>query len=192
MTNDHGHPFDEAVRHLPRYELPAHVEAEQLCMLSELTRTEPRRTRLGVATARHRAAVVAASVVVLLGVGAGAAAALGVFAAKPTDRTIGVCYATANLDRADNHFDIAVAQDGGGNPSERDAASSAREICGGAWQQGRLTSTPPYTREEPLPGPADREVPPLVVCVLRTGQVGVFPGAADTCSALRLAVAELS
>ncbi len=193
MTSDHEHPFDEAVRNLPRYELPADVEAEHLRMLAELASQEPtrRRARLRAAAPRHRAAVIAASVVVLFGVGAGTAAALGVFSAEPTDRRIAVCYATASLDQDDNHLDVIVANDAGDDPSERDAASSAIDICAGGWHQGRLTSTPPYTSEEPMAAPWDREVPLLVACVLSTGQVGVFPGSTYTCTALGLPIAEL-
>lgn len=140
---------------------------------------------------RRRLATAGVGVVAALGIGVGTAAALGVFSSPPADRRTAVCFATADLSHPANNFEFAIAIPPGADPSAADAARAATDICHGAWQQGRLSSTPPFVSEDPKPPPWDYPVPSLVVCVLKSGQVGVFPGTSETCRALGLPVAEL-
>jgi len=189
-----GEEFDDAVRGLPRAELSPEAKERHLQMLADMAGdsrkaaegTQPRRR-----SPRRRALVIAIAVLTIGLVGVGTAAAFGFFSAKPTDRRVAVCYATADLSNAANHFDVAVATSGGRSPTERDAAGSALQICAGAWQQGRLSDKPPMVREDPREPPWTYPVPALIVCVLPTGQVGVFPGKPVTCQGLGLLVAQM-
>lgn len=134
--------------------------------------------------------MIGAALVVASGVGVGTAAALGAFHAEPpTDRRTAHCYTTASLSDPTNHEDFAVAT--GGNPSLHDAATSALDVCRGGWLQGRYSTTDPEIALDPKPPPWNYPVPPLVACVLKNGQVGVFPGRAATCQRLGLKVAKL-
>lgn len=182
MTED----FDEAVRQLPRYELTEAEQEQHLRMLAALPEGRSRSRR------RRRLAILACAVVGIGGVGVGTAAAFGVFSAPPTDRNMGHCYATADLSDPHNHSDFMVAlPPGEAQTTLNDAASQAMDICTGAWMQGMLSTTDPKLRE-PQPPPWNRPVPPLIVCVLPSGQVGVFPGDKTTCARLGLPVAELT
>lgn len=198
MTTEGEHPFDEALRNMPHFELSDSATAEHLRMLASLPEEGTGSTRVPPGnrgewqSRRTRIAVIGAAAVGLLGAGIGTAAALGAFSsAPPTDRRGAVCFATADLSHPANHFEFGIAVPPGTNPTIGDAARAATDICRGAWQQGRLSGTPPFVSEDPKPAPWNYPVPPLVVCVLKSGQVGVFPGTTETCKALGLPVAEL-
>jgi len=182
--------FDDAARRLGDLRLSEDARLRHLSMLTDLTSLAGPSVQPSRRWARGRVLAVGTAVVVASGVGIGAAAALGAFrSAPPTDRRIAHCYTTASLSDRTNHEDFAVAS--GGNPSLRDAASSAMDICRGAWLQGRYSGTDPKIALDPKPPPWHYPVPPLVACVLKNGQVGVFPGNAATCQQLDLAVAQL-
>lgn len=182
--------FDHAVRRLGELRLSDEARRRHLSMLADLTNDAPSSTRACHFRGRRGLLVLLAAVAVAGGVGVGTAAALGAFrSAPPTDRHIARCYTTDSLRDPINHEEIIVAT--GGNPSLRDAASSALDICRGGWLQGRYSETDPKVALNPKPAPWDYPVPPLVACVLDGGQVGVFPGTDATCQELGLAVAEL-
>lgn len=192
MTRGSG--FDDQVRKLPRYQLSEETKARHLRMLAELASTDKQHTsfrRHPQWARRRRALAIVGIVVVTGGASVGTAAALGLFSAKPTDRKFATCYATDDVNGKDNHLDITVATGGDGNASEKDAANSAMDICTGAWQQGRLSATDVKVHEDPQSPPWNRKVPPLIACVLPSGQVGIFPGTSQTCRDLGLLIAEL-
>jgi len=92
------------------------------------------------------------------------------------------CYTTADLNRTDNH--LAVSLDVPIGPH-------AMEICQQNWEDGTLSATPPFVRDQPA-GPG-QSVPDLVACVLPadmsdegTEEVAIFPGTDDTCSQINL------
>jgi hypothetical protein len=73
---------------------------------------------------------------------------------------------------------------------KQDTAVEALQDCAGLWQRGFLTAKGYAAPDVPkgpdgLP-PADQPVPPLVACVLRSGQAAVFPGPATVCAQLGL------
>jgi hypothetical protein len=177
--------FDEAVRSLPRLVLTPQEQERHLRMLAALPPGRPRRRR-------RRAAIIAGAVVGIGAIGVGTAAALGVFSAPPTDRSAGYCYATTDLPDRSANFGFTIAYPPGQTgTTQDDAASQAMEICTDAWRQGRLSTTSPKVRP-PQPQPWNHPVPPLIVCVLDSGQVAVLPGDAKTCARLDLPVAELT
>jgi hypothetical protein len=154
-------------------------------------RTTLRFLRALVRLARARMMITVIAIVTFLAGSFGVAYAAGVFrTAPPTDRRTATCYASADLGAADNHYEIGVAQSAK-NPSQRDAANAALELCATGWQQGLLTDNPPSVHMQPGPQPWDSPVPPLIACVLDSGKVGVFPGTNETCQQLDLPVAEL-
>lgn len=185
--------FDSDAAALPTARLSAAAKARHRSLLAGLpieapTATEPRR-QVSRSPGRRRALVIA-MVLGLTGAGVGTAGALGVFSAPPTDRRVAHCYPTAEL--GDERMDFAVAPPpDGSNPSLVDAATSALEICAGAWMQERLSPEEPRVRLDPGPPPWDNPVPPLVACVLESGEVGVFPGGTDLCGQLELPVAKI-
>lgn len=187
-----SHEFDDQIRDLPRFRLPEEVKERQLRMISELAedRHVPTPRSHGRPT-RRRAVLIAGIAVVTAGAGVGTAAALGLLSAKPTDRRFASCYATDDVHSTTNHLDITVATPSGADPTEKDAANSALDICTGAWQQGRLSSTDPHVKEDPEPPPWNRKVPPLIACVLPSGQVGIFPGTEPSCQQMGLPAAEM-
>lgn len=192
MTDDPDDEFLAALRRIPRYRLSDEAKERHLRALAELAAQPGPAPRRFPWLRFHprRIWVIVAVAVGALGAGVGTAAALGVFE-SPTDRTIAHCYATADLHEPNNHMNFAVAAPSGGNPSLHDAANSALEICTGAWQQGRLSTTPPYvTRPSPDATPG-HPVPTLIACVLPSGQVGIFPGSEQTCLELDLHPARL-
>lgn len=132
----------------------------------------------------RKAAIVAASVVALAAAGIGTAAAFGLFS-KPTDRSIGHCYTAADLTSAHNDFALATAD---GAPG--DSAGYALEICQRDWGNGRIQLNALQIGEPDADG-RTYPVPTLAVCVLESGQVGVFPGDQNTCHTLGLTIADL-
>ncbi|MEO9010751.1 MAG: sigma-70 family RNA polymerase sigma factor [Nakamurella sp.] len=175
--------FAEALRNLPAYRLPEDVKQRHLKMLAALP-AEARPSRSA------RSAMIVGSVVMLTSAGFGTAAALGVFSARVADRSIAHCYATTDVDGVGNHFDLTVAEKPGAAISERDAATIARDICRGAWQDGSLSAYIPYLRDSlTTESPENNPVPALTACVLQNGQVGIFPGDIATCGQMDLAIA---
>lgn len=175
--------FDDAIRGMAAYRLPEEVKRRHLALLASL----PDKQRL---SRMARVMIVAGGVALFAAAGLGTAAALGVFSAPVTDRSIAHCYANADPNGAANHFDVTVADRPGAAISEQDAAAIALTICRGAWQQGRLTTTVPYLRDEPQPGPWTDPAPRLIACVLDDGQVAIFPGDTATCQQMNLPIAE--
>lgn len=178
--------FADLMRARPLAHLPQSVKQRHVERLRRLPDDVGRRT----GQPRSRKILVTVAAVVALSVSV-TAAALGVFSAPPTDRRIAYCYTTADLHDPTNHLDITVATPAGGSPSEHDAAAEALDICQGAWMQGRLSATDPKVLLDPKPAPWNYPIPQLVVCVLDSGEVGVFPGQAGTCGSLGLPVAKL-
>ncbi|MCU1684698.1 MAG: hypothetical protein JWQ81_5437 [Amycolatopsis sp.] len=107
----------------------------------------------------------------------------GIRYAAPTDRSGAYCYRTADIGSvATNQHVLFGISDG-------DAASGAMEICRSAWTDDVY---------QWIPDGQPRIAPPLIACVLdsraakaMTGMVAVFPGTAQTCAELRLAVAKI-
>jgi len=187
MTDDRKfEEFEDALRNQPRYLLSAEATERHLKMLADLAAQPDPAPKPHTPRAR-RLIWLGAAITVLAGAGAGTAAALGLFAAPPTDRGIAHCYTTADLNDPNNHTDFAVMQTPSDTaPSLHDAAASALDICRGGWLQGRFSATDPKIVRTPQAPPWNYPVPPLVACVLPSGQVGVFPGPSETCGNLSL------
>lgn len=178
--------FDELFTEQPDLRISSAARDQHLRLLDHLAQGRRTHTRWW----RKWAVILAAS----LGLGAaglGTAAAFGAFSA-PTDRRIAYCFTTADLNDPANREEFTVATaPNDTNPSLRDAAASALDICAGGWQQGRFSATNPKISLDPKPAPWNYPVPPLVACVLPNGSVGVFPGDTTTCASLGLPTAML-
>lgn len=170
--------------------------------LSDVPEVRPiRETRRAADQAMLRALVVSehrntphrsrrvATVSVIAGLGVvvvGGVAAAGVLlAAKPaTDRTTGRCYSTISSDFGDDFPGSSMAnaaRPGGATP---ELPPVALEDCAAAWRAGAMAAP----GSNPSPNAAgEYPVPPLVACVLPSGQAAVFPGPPTTCAALGLA-----
>lgn len=187
MIPDSDHPFDRAAAGLPTRELSDRARDQHRRMIAELAARPAARPPWY----RRRWVLMLAAIVGLSGAGLGTAAALGLFSAPPTDRRIAYCFTTTDLGDPSNRVAVAVATPpDGGLPSLGDAATGALDICSGGWLQGRLSATDPKVLLDPKPPPWNYPIPPLVVCVLPSGEVGVFPGSAATCERLGLPLAE--
>ncbi len=185
--------FEAVLRSLPSHQLSDAARERHRAMLASLSADTPTRRR-SIRRRTHRRAGIAAGIAFVLvgGAGVGTAAALGLLSPKPpADRRIAHCYTTDSLTSPDNREDVTVATGSAGNPSLRDAASSAVDICRGGWQQGRYSEGGTKILLDPQPPPWNYPVPPLVACVLKSGEVGVFPGDSTTCQNLGLPVAKL-
>lgn len=110
-------------------------------------------------------------------------AAHGIRYAAPTDRTGAYCYRTADItsDATDQHVLFGVS-------GPADTASDAMGVCANAWKTNLYGWSP---------AGQPRVAPPLIGCVLgsdavdaTSGMVGIFPGTAQTCADLGLAVAK--
>jgi hypothetical protein len=140
----------------------------------------------GQAPTRRRPRFVTVAVVGILGVIAvGGVAAAGAFLApKPaTDRGTGRCYSTISSDFGD-HFPGSsmgnAAPPGGAAPALPPLAIAD---CAASWRAGAMT----FPGTHPSPNAAgDYPVPPLVACVLPSGEAAVFPGPPSTCASLGL------
>lgn len=183
--------FDELTKKgLPNFELDQTAMDQHLQMLRSLPaqdlNPEPQRKP------RPRRLIAGAIAAILIGAaGAGTATAFGFFSEKPTDRSVARCFATAELDRDDNFQFMTIAQPPG-QPLV-DTAAEAVELCRYTWEVGMIGTEEPMSRlfnEEEAK--KYHPVPPLVACVLETGDVGVFPGPETVCSDLNLPNADLS
>jgi hypothetical protein len=119
-----------------------------------------------------------------LAVTSGAAVAAVYYGSRPiTQRATARCYTVDSLagGAAFTGTELAAV----GRPGSRAEMSSALQVCAVLWQSGLLAPGAARALHVPLP-PADRHVPPLVVCTLPDGSAGVFPGEAATCQSLGL------
>ena len=162
-------------RPIPDARRAADQEMLRTLVVSDHART-PRRTR--------RVAVV--SVIVGLGVvAAGGAAAAGVLlAAKPaTDRDTGRCYNTISTNFGDDFPGTSMSNAARPGGTEPELPPVAVENCAAVWRAGAMTAPGSH----PSPNAAGEYlVPPLVACVLPSGQAAVFPGPPSTCASLGL------
>jgi hypothetical protein len=181
--------FDDAARDLPAFELSDEVKQRQLDAIlsgrgssSDLPQPPHRRWR--------RSFAIGAGVVVMAGASVGVAAAFGVFSRPPSERGLGYCYSQADLSSPRLTFGVAVPPDE--DDGIGDAARMALDICQLNWRTGVfLTTTPDIQYSVDPNGPPVQDVPPLAVCVLETGAIGIFPGDAITCERLGIPNAEL-
>lgn len=177
--------FDDASANLPTFEMSAASVESQLDQLRRLAGSEPRRSPRRL----RRGLTVVLGVCVLAGAGVGVAAAFGVFSRPPSERGVAHCYTTADLDGPRTTFGVAV---GPATEGLGDAAAAALNICQMNWRSGAfLLSTPEIQQSVDPNGPVIQQAPHLAVCVLGSGAVAVFPGSAETCERLGLAVADL-
>lgn len=181
--------FDRLASELPELELPASVRQRHLAALAILTQPLPahdrpihRRRRIGFAVGAGAFAAVA--------IGVGVAASAGAFDSPVGNRNTAHCYTTADLDRADNHNNFAVAVSADDPRANGDAAAQAMDICSNQWAVGRFSTTTP-TFPDYASGPTTHRVPALTACVLDNGEVAIFPGTAKTCIGLGLGNATL-
>jgi hypothetical protein len=135
---------------------------------------------------RRRPRVATVAVVGIVGVIAvGGVAAAGAFLApKPaTNRQTGRCYSTISSNFGDNFPGSSMgnaARPGGTAP---ELPPLAIDDCAASWRAGAMT----YPGTHPSPNAAgDYPVPPLVACVLPSGEAAVFPGPPSTCASLGL------
>lgn len=151
------------------------AHGEDVAVVEQNTRRQTRLLAIGIGA------------LVIGGASVGTAAALGTFS-TPTNLGGAHCYATADLHDDSNYINFALAAPPGQGLA--DSAAAAVEICSRDWLAGRFHPTDPKITESDASGAA-HAVPPLVVCVLESGQVGVFPGGNGTCERLGLPTAKL-
>ena len=140
----------------------------------------------------RRPRVVIVTTLAALGVsGASVAAAYTVLAPQTaTVHDSARCYSSVSSNTGSKFpgTTIAAAQPAGGSPA--DSAATAMGVCAGLWERGFLTTAgfaaPDVALGPDGQPPAVHAVPQLVACVLKSGQVAVFPGASTTCGQLGL------
>jgi len=119
-------------------------------------------------------------------VGTGVAATGYVVYRAPSVKTQVRCYSAATADVAYSTTLVVAAPV---RPGERTSRSvpirDAVGACAQQWRDRILIRNRPVAATVPDPG-ARAAVPPLVACTLPRGDVGVYPGDADTCRSLRL------
>lgn len=143
----------------------------------DLAAVEQRRRRR---RRRYLAGGITAAVLIA---GTGTAAAFGFFD-KVTNTNTAYCYASASLDDGlDNRIEFATQ---GTDSAPYDAAASGVDICQAYWRAGVFQLGKPADIDR-APTGGLFPVPPLIACVLPSGQAGIFPGDKDTCGALGLA-----
>jgi hypothetical protein len=201
--------FDELVADLPDLELDPAVQRQHLAYLASLPDTEPAAPGTATATRtdprtdvddtdsasaagniidlaaqrrrRRRWLAGGISVAVILA-GTGTAAAFGLFG-EVTNTETAYCYASASLNENNtNRMEFATQ---GTDADPRDAAASGIDICAAYWRSG-VFQMGKKTDINAVPTGGGYPVPPLVACVLPSGQAGIFPGDDTTCESLGL------
>jgi len=184
--------FEAALASLPRPTLSDAARQRHLAMLADLAAGTPGRRRWRRWrrwTRRRKFTVTGLSLLLAGGVGIGVAGASGLFSAPPVDQISARCFATADLHDPDNWFEFNAGPALGNGNS--DTPAHAVDVCSAEWEDGRLSSTAKKAFVDPPSPPEHHPVPPLIACVLRSGEVGVFPGTEQTCHDLDLPVAEI-
>jgi len=178
-----GVPDDVRERHLALLREVIGADIEAASPAAPATRTllrRPRAHRPYRSPSRRRRVVLAVVVATAIVVSGTAAATIAWVRAN--DRTKIHCYPILTQD-----FDNP-ALGGDAVSITSDTVAHAIDICRSEWEQGYLTSTPPYIDNgTPVPTTA----PPLIACVLPSGVVGVFPARNhETCQSLGLPSSE--
>jgi hypothetical protein len=128
------------------------------------------------------------------GVGlAGATAATAYTLLRPQSATVhdnARCYSVVSTDTGGGFPGTTVGAATVAGESTIDSSRIALASCADLWQRGFLTPqgfSAPHASLGPdgLP-PANKTVPPLVACVLHSGQAAVYPGDATVCAQLGL------
>jgi hypothetical protein len=134
---------------------------------------------------RRRPLIVAGGVVALLAVG-GAAAAYTLLPPKAASvQDSGRCYGKLSTDFGDGFPGTTIGVASRPGQAAQDVPPQVLDACAAVWRAGFFTAD---GSQAPDPDPATTHaVPPLVACVLPSGQAAVFPGKADTCAVLGLA-----
>jgi hypothetical protein len=162
-------------RPLPR----ARFEADQE-LLRALAFAEGGRTTRGA----RRGVIVAGFAGVMLVAAGGVAAAGALLAGQPaTDRSIGRCYTAISTDFGDDFPGTSMSNAARPGQTAPELPPLALENCAAAWRAGVIAA--PGTQPKP-DAAGEYPVPPLVACVLPSGEAAVFPGSAGTCSILGL------
>jgi len=176
--------FDDSFKDLPDVPLSPEVQRQHLAYLRALPDSADL-TDLGAPPSRRRRQryiVSGISAAVILA-GAGTAAAFGAFTTVVTNTNTAYCYRTANLDEnSGNRMEFATQ---GTKQNPRDAAASGVDICAAYWRAGVFHIGKPADVDR-VPTGGTFPVPPLVACVLPSGQAGIFPGESVTCRSLGL------
>lgn len=177
--------FDDIALQQQRYTMDSEEASRQRAVLMAMVTGE---SELGRRRGRRRSMVIAMAAGTIALAGVGTAAALGVFSAPPSDRTVAYCYGSTDLSQGPaNRFEFAVVDESGTG----DAAVRGIEICSSYWRSGMLPAGPGQDPGGSGNGEPARPVPPLTACVMTTGQLAVFPGNPATCGELGLPVAQL-
>jgi hypothetical protein len=102
-------------------------------------------------------------------------------------RDSGRCYSGISTDYGDDFpgTTVAVASSPGSTPA--DVPPQLVQACAAVWRAGILQLNQSQVGGAPA---GTYPVPPLVACVLPSGQAAVFPGQPDTCDGLGLAPLE--
>jgi hypothetical protein len=160
-------------RRMPRVRWEADQELLRALASSEGGRA-PRRARRGVVVAGFAG-------MTLLAAG-GVAAAGALLAAQPaTDRSVGRCYSVISSNFGDDFPGSSMSNAARPGQTAPELPPVALENCAAVWRAGALSA--PGT--QPVPDAAgEYPVPPLVACVLPSGEAAVFPGPPSTCASL--------
>lgn len=117
--------------------------------------------------------------------GGGAAAAVLLAPQRPTVFDQARCYSEPSSDFSDAFPGTSITTPTEvGQSGPIDVPDQALDACSAVWRQGLLVYGSPHVLSGP--GTSDNRVPPLVVCVLPSGEAAVFPGDAETCASLGL------
>lgn len=93
------------------------------------------------------------------------------------------CYATVDLDAADNWTSVMLVNREG-EPST--VIADYIDLCRKSWESGELNSSPPHVVPDAQAQPR-RQAPQLTPCVRADGKLAIFPGGTDvTCAHLGL------
>jgi len=160
--------------------LPAARREADVRMLSALIRSE---AAPGARRSTRRVAVLSVGTVAVLTVGGAAAARTLLPPSSAKVQDLGRCYSTISTNFGDDFPGTSIS-----NAASRDEAAPAVppnivDDCAAAWRIGVLKLNDPHVGAQPS---GDYPVPPLVACVLPSGEAAVFPGPATTSGDLGL------
>jgi hypothetical protein len=164
-------------RPLPSRRRAADQELLRDVVLAEHGNAPARRRRRGVTLAT-------ATVIGVTVIGGVAAATVFLTPQPATDRTVARCYSTISSNFGEDFPGTSMANASSPGQVAPEVPPVAVQNCAAAWRAGAVTT--PGTHAVPNSA-GEYPVPPLVACVLPSGEAAVFPGPPSTCADLGLA-----
>lgn len=170
---------------VPTRPVPASRAAADKRLLRQLVSSQP------VSHPRRRRLLVVGALAAVGLTGGTAAAAYSILAPqRAPQRDTARCYATISHDTGDGFPGTTVAIAAPTRGARPQVPPLAVQTCAQLWHRGFLTRAGFKAPSGPLGPdglpPANHRIPPLVACVLHSGQAAVFPGNPHTCDDLQL------